>query len=696
MAPDPYRYFRLEARDLLDQFAKGVLDLEGGSDGGPAVQRLLRLAHTLKGAARVVRQGPMADAAHAIEDALSPYRDGADKVPQQRIDTVLRHIDALNARLRELDTPPTTAMPTPAAAPTATPAAPTKPEADESWRAMRADATDMDAVLDGIAEAHTLLAGLRVAARHVEQVQHLGELLAAQLAPRDGGPSRLLQTVPSTPSERAFATADELRRNVAGLGRRLGDTVDQMDRELRQLRDNAEQLRLVPASAMFTALQRTARDVAQAQDKHVVFDGRGGEVRLDGQVLATLQAALVQIVRNAVAHGIETEAERRAAGKPAAGQVSLRVSRRGNRIAFLCRDDGRGLDFDAVRRIAVRRGLMTSDDVRHRAEDLVRLLLRGGISTSEAVTEQSGRGVGLDVVRDAMELLGGDVSVQTEAGRGTSIELVTPLSLAAFDALLVEAGGSVAAIPLDAVRHSMRLVAGDVTWHATGASIVYEKTAIPFLPLPRALHDIKPQAARSWSAVVVAAADGAAAIGVDRLNGTGRVVVRSMTTLAHAALFVAGLSLDAEGNPQLVLDPDGLVAEARREGASEPAGDATRRPVLVIDDSLTTRMLEQSVLESAGYEVDLATSGEEGLEKARQREYALFLVDVEMPGIDGFTFVERVRADPSLHRVPAILVTSRDAVEDRRRGRDAGAQGYIVKSQFDQAELLAMIKPLVG
>jgi len=171
--------------------------------------------------------------------------------------------------------------------------------------------------------------------------------------------------------------------------------------------------------------------------------------------------------------------------------------------------------------------------------------------------------------------------------------------------------------------------------------------------------------------------------------------VRPLPAFTPPSAIVAGASLDADGNPQLMLDPDGL-AEAARRGDADFELTPQRRPVLVVDDSLTTRMLEQTILESAGYEVDLATSAEEALERVRRTQYALFLVDVEMPGMDGFGFVERIRLDPALHDTPAILVTSRDAPQDRQRGHDAGAQGYIVKSQFDQAELLTLIKRLVG
>jgi two-component system chemotaxis sensor kinase CheA len=196
--------------------------------------------------------------------------------------------------------------------------------------------------------------------------------------------------------------------------------------------------------------------------------------------------------------------------------------------------------------------------------------------------------------------------------------------------------------------------------------------------------------------VVVESTDGLAAIGVERLAGTAAVVLRALPDLAPSSDVVAGAGLDAEGTPRIVLDPDGLVEAALRAGAPPAVAEATHPPILVIDDSLTTRMLEQSILESAGYEVDLATSGEEGLLKARARRYALFLVDVEMPGMDGFTFIERTRSEPVLSEIPAILVTSRASPEDRRRGEEVGARAYIVKSEFEQTELLERIRRLVA
>jgi two-component system chemotaxis sensor kinase CheA len=682
MAQDPYRYFRLEGRELVDQFSQGILELEKGGPNAAVLQRLLRLAHTLKGAARIVKQQEIADRAHAIEDALSPFRESSEAVARAQIEAVLQHLGDIGQRLQTLVPPDGADAPAQA-----------KPAAADGVRLVRADVAEVDAVLDGVLEAHALLNGLRGSARAFEQAQRLVDILLAELAAgvgaEHGGPRRFS-------AEQVAATATELRRGVLGLERNLGSAIDQMDRELRQLRDTAEQLRLVPAVTLFTALERTARDTAQALSKEIRFEGTGGDIRLDSHVLATVQGALTQIVRNAVAHGTESETERRSLGKPGAGCVSVDIFRRGRRIVFKCRDDGRGLDFAAVRRIAVRRGLLAANAGELPAEELVRLLLRGGISTSRAVTEVSGRGIGLDVVREAVDRLGGEVTVRTAPGQGATFELDVPPSLLSTDALMVTASATAAAIPLDAVRGAIRVGAADISTTARGMSILYGRSAIPFVPLSKTLDGARPTAGRSWTAAVVEGAGSLAALGVDRLLGTARVVVRPLPEHADAKAIVSGVFLDAEGNPQLVLDPDGLVADAYRSDdvALEPAPPS--RPVLVVDDSLTTRMLEQSILESAGYEVDVALSAEEALETARRKRYALFLVDVEMPGMDGFDFIRQVRADPAIHDIPAILVTSRNAPEDRQRGLDVGAQGYIVKSEFNQVELLSLIRPLVG
>ena len=685
MSTDPYKYFRLEARDLLTQISSGLLELEKSGNGGNQIQRLLRLAHTLKGASRVVKLTDIADLAHAIEDELAPVRSATGAIARDIIERTLQHVDAIENAFKAISGPPVSTQ-------AALGSAPVAPIAEEQFRTVRADVTEMDALLDGVVETHTLLNGLRSTPRRIAEGGELASLLLAQLAQRS---TREKNRQTSAALDRAYATADDLRKLLNRLEGSLDNAIDQMDRELQQLRGAAEQLRLVSAGALFSSLERLARDVAGGLGKRVVFETSGGDIHLDSFVLGTLQSALVQIIRNAIAHGIESEADRQKAGKPPAGRLTLSVARKSGQIIFRCADDGRGIDMAAVRKKAEEARLI-APGASHSTEDLLALLLRGGISTSASVTDAAGRGVGLDVVQTALAQLGGKVGVQSTPGSGTVFELTVPVSVSSLEGLTVETAGDAVTIPLDAVRTCLRIRADEISTASTGTSILFEDQAIPFVSLARVLYGAVEPSRTAWSVVVIAQDDTLVAIGVDRLLGTARTVIRPLSARVPTSSFLAGASLDAEGNPQLVLDPRGLVADAPRIAMQAEAAAPARIPILVVDDSLTTRMLEQSILESAGYEVDTAASGEEGLEAARRKTYALILVDVEMPGIDGFTFVEQARADAMLRDMPIILVTSRNAPEDIRRGKEVRANGYVVKGEFNQAKLLSMIKPMVA
>jgi two-component system chemotaxis sensor kinase CheA len=471
----------------------------------------------------------------------------------------------------------------------------------------------------------------------------------------------------------------------------LDQRIDQIDRELRGVRQEVERLRLLAAGAAFTSLERTARDAAHAAGKQVGFAATGGEVRADAHVLATLHGALVQLVRNAVAHGIELPADRVAAGKPPRGQVTIAVALHGNRIAITCLDDGRGIDLEGVRHQAVRRGMPEAQAVALDRDRLIDLVLRGGLSTATEVTTYAGRGIGLDVVREAAHVLGGEVTVRTSAA-GTAIKIVVPTSVAATAALIVNASERIAAIPLSAVRRTARIAELAVVNGPDGAAIAFDDITLPFAPLARLLGAA---AGAPQSVVIIDGADGAAALGVDRVIGVEEVVVRALPAGAPIDPLVWGVGLDAEGLPRPVLEPTVLVAAVRATPAQHVAPAVQPLPILIVDDSLTTRMLEQSILESAGYEVDIAVCAEDGLVKVEQRAYGLVLVDVEMPGMDGFGFVTTLRAHPELSALPAILVTSRNRPDDLARGVAVGAQGYVVKGDFDQNKLLELIRRLV-
>jgi two-component system chemotaxis sensor kinase CheA len=252
-------------------------------------------------------------------------------------------------------------------------------------------------------------------------------------------------------------------------------------------------------------------------------------------------------------------------------------------------------------------------------------------------------------------------------------------------------------LPLDALTASVRLPAEALTWLGPRATFVHEGRELPFLPLSAALGRPEPARTRPWSAVVLGKGAEQVAVGMDRLHGIRRVVVKPLPPSVPSLPLVAGASFDAQGEPLLVLDVAGLSSQVRLGATARAEPRVThRRRILIVDDSVTTRMLEQSILESAGYAVDVAASGEEGLEKALESIYSLLIVDVEMPGMNGWELTRRLRATPSLAAVPIIMVSSLGTEEARRRGREAGISAYIVKGEFDQQGFLDTVARLSG
>jgi two-component system chemotaxis sensor kinase CheA len=711
---DAYRYFRIEARELIDELAAGLADLGRGEPTSETVGRLLRHAHTLKGAARVVAQPDIADHTHALEGLLEPFRGAGDPVPADRLEEMLGQVDEIGDLLRAIAAPAASPA-APAASPAGSAASPAAgsaagpatgsavgpvtrpvalpatdppmaalslaPEATtpalvpsprteaavavraDPARTARASLAEIDAVIDGVGRSRAHLGRLRDCL-----------VRAAALSERIG-------------------ITDDVRDEFDRLRRDLGAGADRMERDLREVHDVAERLRLVPVTSIVSDLEGAARDVASVQGKRVHVDVSGAQLRLDAPVLSAVQGALRQIVRNAVAHGIEAPADRLAAGKSASGRIRLEVSQSAGQVVFSCSDDGRGVDLDAVRRELGRghpeRGPL--DD-----QQVLDLLVLGGVSTATTLSEISGRGIGLDVVRDAATQLGGRVAIRTRQGEGTTIDLSTPLSLSAQEVLLMEDAG-VSAVRLAAVLQTARVSADDITAGLGGETLRHGGRQLPFLPLATAFGDDSSsgRSRSAWSVLILSSRQGPVAIGVRRLIGTATLAIRPLPPLAPVAPVVSGVWLDIDAQPRLVLDPERLSELALTRRAVTVAAPAPAAPILIVDDSLTTRMLEQSVLESAGYRVELASSAEEGLDLAARTAYALALVDVEMPGMNGFEFIEQTRARPELRYLPCILVTSRASAADRERGRQCGAQAHLDKREFHQGTLLDRISEVL-
>ncbi len=528
MAKDQYKYFRIEARELLDGIGRAVLELERGASGAAAgdgaagqaaadlVARILRMAHTLKGASRIVKQPGIADFAHEIEDIFGAYRDQAGRVAAEDIHRALKILDEIGAKLATLDAPPSAAAAPVAATPTlASPAPavkeqrpappspdttshatshatpPTSPQSQaamgtaakgDAFETVRIELGEVDTLLNGVAETSVQLTGLRHELENLERARRLANSLAETFARHAKFETEATGYVVSR--ARTVSVIEELQQQLERVSRNLAGGVQQVSAELEQVRESANFLRLLPASVIFAPLERVARDAAHSLGKQVRFGAAGGSIRLDAHVLSGLREALLHIVRNSVAHGIELPSERRASGKDDCGAIHLAIERRENDVVFACRDDGRGIDVESIRRAAVQRGMLSPSAAGALdLEGAIRLILRGGFTTKNSIDEISGRGIGLDAARETAERLKGRLDVRSETGRGTTIEIRVPVSLSALMALEVESANTIAAIPISAVRRTVRIAASEVARSAESETILFDGEPVPFLPL---------------------------------------------------------------------------------------------------------------------------------------------------------------------------------------------------------------------
>jgi two-component system chemotaxis sensor kinase CheA len=684
MGRDPYKYFRIEARELLEALSQRVLQIEKSGAKSTQVATMLRHAHTLKGAARVVKQLEIAEHAHEIEELLAPYRQKSGPISTETIEAILGLLDRIQQRVEALQAPGARRE----TAPNTTDGHALRPAFDT----VRVELSALDGLLREIADLGAAQAAIRDDERRFAALLAEAEKPAQRaLGPGPGQPRPGLQTEQDW--QERF---DALRK----LQKRLQRDAERAVTVREAIKRTVTRLRLQPAKTMVPALERAIRDAAAETSKAVEFHVHGADIRLDTTVLAAAQEALLHVVRNGVVHGIEPPVERARTGKSTAGTVVLEIERRGEMVVFSCRDDGRGVDAEKIRRMLVEQGRRSDKEIAGLSIDAVlALLFREGVSTAEAVSQVAGRGVGLGVVASVADRFKGEARMRSEPGQQTVVELVLPITLASVSALLVDVEGWKGALPVDAVAGTFRVSTGEISIAAQSATVRWQSDReISFVPLIQLLKPAKTVRPRKqWTGVVVETEDDMLAVGVDRLHGIARTEICGLPRQAGAVPLIGGVAFDWTGEPFLVLDPPAILAAAagRTPQVVEPQ-PIVRPPVLVIDDSLTSRMLEKSILESAGYAVDVAVTAEKAMELAHKHRYEVFVVDVELPGMDGFEFIARVNQDKTLRKIPAILVTSRGSAADRRRGMEVGAYAYIVKSEFDQGRMLDIVGKIVG
>jgi two-component system chemotaxis sensor kinase CheA len=485
-----------------------------------------------------------------------------------------------------------------------------------------------------------------------------------------------------------------LALELAELGRRAAGDATAVERATSRLLDQTRRLRQRTFADIFEPLPRALRDVAVRLGREARLELHGQEVEADRTVLDALREPVLHLVRNAVDHGLEPPDERRRGGKPAEGVVRIAAALHGDRVLVTVEDDGRGLDIAAIRAALARRGRAVPASDREAA----RTLFESGVSTRDQATEISGRGVGLDVVREAVERLGGTVEVRWREGGGTTFTIDAPVSVASLRALLVTAGGQPIAVPTAFVQRVERVPAAAPRLLDGRAVLPMDGAPVPLTTLARLLGPPLADARHEGTLPVVLLQAGGErlAVVVDDLLDEREVAVRPID--GEVGERYAGAALLREGGAAPVLDvPSVIGARGGAELAPAAAAAEARRPrILVVDDSITTRTLEESVLTAAGFDVVTAVDGADGWRRVEEGGIDLVVTDIEMPRLDGLALCERIRGTPATARLPVILVTSLDRPEQRARGLEAGADAYIAKSSFDQDALLATVRQLLG
>ena len=656
--------FRVEAAEHMQVLSAGLIELARATAGearAGVIERLLRAAHSLKGAARAVGERDIERLCQEAEDAFSALQSSPIAVSKSVLDALHGTVDAIGERLQP------GAGGKAAAQQQGLPAAEATVPADT----VRIATSRLDALLY---RAEELLAA------KLGAVQHALDLRAAAKA----SPDSLQQRV------NALArTADQQRRSLANL-------VD-------ALLEDVKRALMLPAAPALEALPKMARDLAHDRAKEVELVLSGADIEIDRRILQEMRDPLVHLIRNCVDHGVEAPELRVRHGKPAQGQIRVALSRLGEgSVEIVVADDGAGIDAGKLAQAAVARGLATREEIEGKPRaQLLELAFHSGLSTSPSVTDLSGRGLGLAIVREKVERLGGSVAVDSQPGAGTTFRLKLPLALSTFRGVHVRAGDRRLVVPTTFVQQVLRVKRDELRTIAGRPTIKWAGQVLVAVPLAAALaldgKRFDPQG-EHLTTLVARAGERSVALIVDEVLEESEVLVKPLPEPVAGLRGIAGVTLLASGEPVPVLElPDVIAAAlktpARPAEAVQPA--PPRKVVLVAEDSITSRALLKAILESAGYEVAGVVDGLEALTLLRSRRVDLVVSDVEMPRMDGFALTKAMRADQALSPIPVVLVTALASAADRERGLDAGANAYIVKGSFDQSNLLEAVRQLL-
>ncbi len=711
--------FRELVLERLEKIGRYLMLLEGQPDL-EAGKAALRELHGLKGEARMMGFADINSLVHEMEEVVRAAQPAKYQLAPASTDALLVSSDAVTVlagasvgappdlpRLLEwlkqrvlaekgLVTHTPALPPAPPAAPSA-PSAFLEPEAPAGPVAVRADASVRisQQSLDMLTSTTTslLARGRRRELIALRRLQHSRDLQQIQRLAEDLGP---LAADIAARLARSKDAAAELHRE----GKLLAN---EELRDLTELSEEIQSLRMMQLHILFEPYPRMVRDLSRELNKEVDLDVEGEDTRVDRSVLESLREPLMHLVRNALDHGVEERRERVEGGKSPRGHLSLHAQREGERLLLKIEDDGRGLDPAKLREVAVRKGLIDNATAVGLSDAAaLDLIFLPGFSSKDEVTDVSGRGVGLDVVRVRMVGLGGEVTVTSTVGRGATFELRVPVSLTVAPLLFVEVGDERLCLQASNVDHALMVEEGQRREVAGRPALFVDSEVVPFASISSILGTAPERPPTVGELVLLLKGRGqSAAIAVDRVLEERVQAVFPLKGMLSRFAHLSGATPLADGSLALVLASAHLVATAHgrttRLSANVRKTEVTRRrKILVVDDSPLTRELLSSLLEAVGYEIVNANDGSEAMEKLGREAVDMVVTDLEMPKVDGLELTRRLKSHPTLHTLPVVIVTTRGSDVDRRKGMEAGADGYVTKGDLVRQDLVDVVSRLLA
>jgi chemotaxis protein histidine kinase CheA len=702
-----------ESAEIVERLTQHLMELEKGFEK-QRFDDVARGLHTLKGSSATLGLEELADLAHKMEDVVLPLRGKDIALPGAIADAVLATLDVWLANLRAtsnktelpalapsvqlleslralVSAPPSkkngshagaaqtaVAAPPPAAKNAAEPApAPVSVEAEEpepaaqpeeagSWRVRTRDVVALLHEVERLREVR-----LRVDERRRELDRALAALTRLGL---------LAQTA-------------EVRGQLAGVQRALATDGEEAADIVASMEEGLKGITTLPMRTILEPLRRTVRDVCKTTGKLARLSVVGGELSLDRRILETLRGPLVHLVRNAVDHGIESPEVREARGKHREGALVIRVEQQGNMLFVEVADDGGGLDNGRIRQVAIERNIVpTAEAEAMLPAQLHQLIFRNGFSTSGTVTEVSGRGVGMDVVRNEVQALQGHIEVQSTPGQGTRFLLSLPADLGSSPVLVVRCGEHQLGLPMSAIETSLLARFDDVRTSRQRIQLVHREELLPLVDLG-ALVGLRQaeQPADGQPLLILQSQGKRVALAIDEVIGDLELAIRPLPPEVRELPAYQGAATLARGELLLIVRPDWIAGHERKDGIV-----ATARRALVVDDSLTARALHRTALEAGGYVVHTASNGHKALEQLRHASYDVLVVDIGMEEMDGFELTRAIRGKQEIAQVPVVLVSAHDSAADRQRGSEAGADAFLSKKECVSGRLVAEVSAVIA